>query len=161
MKSMTVSAGRSDFRDIIENDIYYVDKTDFIRQLIASKNDVTLVTRPRRFGKSLNLSMLRYFLTSVERERNRMLFRNLKISENKDFMEKYQGEIPTIILTLKNCAGNSYAEFLDNVRCMMQDFLNRHPEIAETVRKNPVRKQRYEGLLMATVSTVALKRSLM
>ena len=61
-----IAIGISDYKELVENDFYYVDKTDFIRQVIEEGSKITLLPRPRRFGKTLNLSMLRYFFEKTE-----------------------------------------------------------------------------------------------
>ena len=84
MKKLPV--GIDDFRKIRENDYYYVDKTNLIREIIDNGSEVTLFTRPRRFGKTLNMSMLKAFF---EISGDPGLFKGLKISTNKELCEKY------------------------------------------------------------------------
>lgn len=93
--------GIDDFREVIVNDYYFVDKTDFIRQLLENRNKVTLITRPRRFGKTLTMSMLKYFFSLEKGEENRQLFKGLRIEQAAPkYMEK-QGQYPVIFLSLK------------------------------------------------------------
>ena len=92
--------GIDDFKTIIEEDYYYADKTEMIEKLLNDGAGVTLFTRPRRFGKTLNMSMLNYFFNLKNREENRKLFENLHISKSK-YMNQ-QGEYPVIYLSFKD-----------------------------------------------------------
>ena len=92
--------GIDDFKTIIEEDYYYADKTEMIEKLLDDGAGVTLFTRPRRFGKTLNMSMLNYFFNLKNREENRKLFENLHISKSK-YMNQ-QGEYPVIYLSFKD-----------------------------------------------------------
>ena len=92
--------GIDDFKTIIEEDYYYVDKTKMIESLLDDGAGVTLFTRPRRFGKTLNMSMLNYFFNLKNKEENRKLFENLYISKSK-YMNQ-QGEYPVIYLSFKD-----------------------------------------------------------
>ena len=92
--------GIDDFKTIIEEDYYYVDKTKMIESLLDDGAGVTLFTRPRRFGKTLNMSMLNYFFNIKNKEENRKLFENLYISKSK-YMNQ-QGEYPVIYLSFKD-----------------------------------------------------------
>ena len=92
--------GIDDFKTIVEEDYYYADKTEMIEKLLDDGAGVTLFTRPRRFGKTLNMSMLNYFFNLKNREENRKLFENLYISKSK-YMNQ-QGEYPVIYLSFKD-----------------------------------------------------------
>ena len=92
--------GIDDFKTIIEEDYYYADKTEMIEKLLDDGAGVTLFTRPRRFGKTLNMSMLNYFFNLKKKEENRKLFENLYISKSK-YMNQ-QGEYPVIYLSFKD-----------------------------------------------------------
>jgi len=92
--------GIDDFKTIIEEDYYYADKTEMIEKLLNDGAGVTLFTRPRRFGKTLNMSMLNYFFNLKKKEENRKLFENLYISKSK-YMNQ-QGEYPVIYLSFKD-----------------------------------------------------------
>ncbi len=85
----TLKIGRSDFRLIVENNHYFVDKTLLISEFFSSANDVLLMPRPRRFGKTLNLSMIRHFF-DIRNKNIKNLFSEFEISKNKNFCEKHQ-----------------------------------------------------------------------
>lgn len=99
-----VPTGIENFKDMIDKDAYYVDKTDLISNVLNEQ--VVLYTRPRRFGKTLNMSMLYYFFSIKEKE-NAYLFDNLNISKNKDAL-KHQNQYPVIFISLKDMKNNSY-----------------------------------------------------
>lgn len=98
-KLKKLPVGREDFKLLIEKDYYYVDKTSLIEELIMTHDLVNLITRPRRFGKSLNLSMLQYFFEKSEQD-NAALFRDLKISGNAEILDEHMGKYPVISLSL-------------------------------------------------------------
>ncbi len=104
----TVAIGHQDFKQVIENNYFYIDKTDFIREWWENGDAVTLITRPRRFGKTLNMSMLDYFF-SVKHEKEGGLFERFSIWQE----EKYrvlQGTYPVISLSFANVKETNYAE---------------------------------------------------
>lgn len=97
--------GIDGFEKIRTNDFYYVDKTGLIIDLLKNWGEVNLFTRPRRFGKSLNLSMLKAFF---ETDCDKKLFDGLKVSKEKELCEKYMGQYPVISITLKSIDGLDY-----------------------------------------------------
>ena len=104
----TMPIGVDNFKELREKNYYFVDKTRFIKELVDGHSKVTLLTRPRRFGKTLTLSMLRYFFTLEEAEENRALFAGLDIEKaGEEYMQK-QGSRPVIFLTLKEVQQDSF-----------------------------------------------------
>ena len=99
-KKKRLPIGISNFKEIIEYDYYYFDKTKFIEKILEERSKVKLFTRPRRFGKTLNMSMLRYFFDVKNKEENRKLFENLEISKSEYFEE--QGKYPVISISFRN-----------------------------------------------------------
>ena len=95
-----IGIGLSDFKELIEEDFYYFDKTKFIDEIVKDGAKVKLFTRPRRFGKTLNMSMLKYFFDVEKKEENRKLFKDLYIEKTDSFKE--QGQYPVIFLSLKD-----------------------------------------------------------
>ena len=98
MKRLAI--GLSDFKELIEENYYYFDKTKFIDEVNKDGAKVKLFTRPRRFGKTLNMSMLKYFFDIEKKEENRELFKDLYIEKTESFKE--QGQYPVIFLSLKD-----------------------------------------------------------
>ena len=105
--------GWDDFERVIKDGYYYVDKTKLINNLIETRSAVTLFTRPRRFGKTLNMSMLKNFF---EVGSDPSLFDGLAISDNKELCQKYQGKYPVISISLKTVSGLSYGDALNRMR---------------------------------------------
>ena len=99
--------GIEDFKEIREEGYYYVDKTALIEQVLEKRSKVTLFTRPRRFGKSLNMSMLKRFF---EIGTDPSLFEGLHISKNAELCERYMGKYPVIAISLKGVDAASYQE---------------------------------------------------
>ena len=95
-----IGIGLSDFKELIEEDFYYFDKTKFIDEIVKDGAKVKLFTRPRRFGKTLNMSMLKYFFDVEKKEENGKLFKDLYIEKTESFKE--QGQYPVIFLSLKD-----------------------------------------------------------
>ena len=110
--STAMPIGVDDFKKVREN-YYFVDKTDFIRQLIDSHSDVTLITRPRRFGKTLTMSMLEYFFSIDRVKESDNLFHGLAIEKAGTEYMKYQGKSPVIFISLKDIKNASWESMLD------------------------------------------------
>lgn len=126
--------GISDYKLLVSEDYYYVDKTDFIRQVIEEGSLITLFPRPRRFGKTLNLSTLRYFFEKTEGNVYRPLFKGKSIEQWKDF-DKYQGQYPVIFITLKDCKGETFEEVLLMLAGEIKSEYIRHDYLQEHIRQ--------------------------
>ena len=113
--------GIEDFKDLVTGNYYFIDKTRFIRELIDTQGKVTLITRPRRFGKTLSLSMLQYFFTLENAEENRQLFAGLDIERAGAKYMSQQGTRPVVFLTLKEVRARAFA----NMTVFMAEFLRR------------------------------------
>ena len=98
------------FEEMITKDYFYIDKTLLIKEILDMKSKVTLITRPRRFGKTLNMSMLRCFLDVHQEQRE--LFDGFKIMQYQDIVETYQNKHPVILLSLKSIKEPTYDESL-------------------------------------------------
>ncbi|OLN33109.1 AAA family ATPase [Desulfosporosinus metallidurans] len=108
-----IAIGVSDFREMLTGAYYYVDKTLFIKDILEDGSKVILLPRPRRFGKTLNMSMLNYFLEKSATD-NSSLFENLAISQHSDCMDK-QGQYPVIYLTFKDLKHNTWEVTYDSL----------------------------------------------
>lgn len=116
-KKKRLPVGVEDFAKIRTEDFYYIDKTNLIENLMESWGEVNLFTRPRRFGKSLNMSMLRHFF---EIGCDKALFNGLKIAENAELCERYMGQFPVISISMKGVVGERY----ETAREMMVRMIN-------------------------------------
>ena len=151
-----ISTGIEDFKTVIDNDYYYVDKTQLIAD--AFSNAVMLYTRPRRFGKTLNMSMLYYFFSNKEKD-NAYLFEDLKITENKEMM-KHQNQYPVIFIALKDMKAANIEQQVDKFRILVQDVINKHYELMDSQYLNEIEKKELMKLLEKTSSLGELEEAL-
>ncbi len=137
--------GIESFEKIRTQDFYYVDKTVMIRDLIQRWGEVNLFTRPRRFGKSLNMSMLKSFF---EIGGNRALFDGLKISEEKEICEEYMGKFPVISISLKDVEGSDY-DVARTLLCSVigNEALRFYELLKSSPKLNEVERRQYEQLV--------------
>lgn len=121
-----IPIGIDSFNEIISDNYYFVDKSLFIKNVIEDGSKVILIPRPRRFGKSLNMSMLKYFFTSKNAEKNRELFNGLKIEEKTEIM-KLQGKYPLIYISFKDVKELSWEMCYDKtiglIKNIFKEFL--------------------------------------
>ena len=143
MRKKAVPVGIEDFERIVREDYYYVDKTLLIEELLINRAPVTLFTRPRRFGKTLNMSMIKYFFDVKNKEENKKLFENLKIS-NSEYMSE-QGKYPVIFISLKDLKGNSWKECLKRLKLFIFDLYVEFEYIRE--KMNEWDKRKFEKVL--------------
>ena len=144
MRKKAVPVGIEDFKELIQDEYYYVDKTLLIDEMLMNKSKVTLFTRPRRFGKTLNMSMLKYFFDVKDKEENKKLFENLKVS-NSEYMSE-QGKYPVIFISLKDLKGNTWEE---NFMLIKKHIKNLYMEFYGLKDKlNPIFKNDFEKIVM-------------
>ena len=134
MKRLAI--GIDDFRKIIKEDCYYVDKTKFIEAVLEDASNVKLFTRPRRFGKTLNMSMLKYFFDVRESEENRELFNGLDIEKSKYIDE--QGKYPTILISLKSIKYETWEESLEQLKSLVSNLYNEFEYIRECLNESEI-----------------------
>ena len=113
--------GVDDFKEV-RNQYYFVDKTDFIRQLIDAHSKVTLITRPRRFGKTLMMSMLDYFFSMDQKKDSTTLFQGLAIEQAGTEYMKHQGQYPVVFVSLKNIQGRTWNDMLEDMSIIFSDM---------------------------------------
>ena len=119
-----IGVGLSDFKELIEEDFYYFDKTKFIDEIVKDGAKVKLFTRPRRFGKTLNMSMLKYFFDIKGAEENRKLFKGLYIEKTDSF--KDQGQYPVVFLSLKDLKARTWEEMERKIIITLSDFFSEY-----------------------------------
>ena len=124
MIKKSLPVGIDDFKEIIESNCYFVDKSLLINELLSKKSKVTLLSRPRRFGKTLNMSMLNYFFNIEDKDNNKKLFEGLAIS-NMDKM-KYMGEYPVIYISLKEIKVNNWDLCLNKFHLLLQNEYDKY-----------------------------------
>ena len=133
-----IPIGLSDFKELIEEDFYYYDKTKFIDEVIKDGAQVKLFTRPRRFGKTLNMSMLKYFFDIKEAEENRKLFKNLYIEKTENFRE--QGQYPVVFLSLKDLKATTWEEMQEKIVVTLSDFFSEYQYLLRELNENDTDK---------------------
>lgn len=132
-----VTTGTEDFREFLTGNFYYIDKTDFIETVFHEK--VSLFTRPRRFGKTLNMSMLYYFFSNKGQESAR-LFDGMKISKNTEIM-RHQNQYPVIFLTLKDMKNPDFKQQTDYFSFLIAREVRNHEELFESPHLLPSEKE--------------------
>lgn len=140
---MKLPVGIDDFRKLRESHFYYVDKTRLIEQLLLNWSEVTLFTRPRRFGKTLNMSMLKSFFDIGT---DKALFDGLYISGNKELCDEYMGKYPVIFLSLKGVEGLTYEEAFEAFVRIMGKEVNRVSFLADSDKLTQIEREQYKGL---------------
>lgn len=130
MKHKPLPIGVEDFKRLVDNEYYFVDKTLMIKELLENKETVNLFTRPRRFGKTLNMSMLQRFFEATEKS-NAYLFDGLKIAAYPEYMA-YQGQYPVISISLKSMKRASYQEAYFEYVKLLSDEFERHEIILQS-----------------------------
>ena len=141
--TMKLPVGIDDFRKLRESHFYYVDKTRLIEQLLLNWSEVTLFTRPRRFGKTLNMSMLKSFFVIGT---DNALFDGLYISGNKELCDEYMGKYPVIFLSLKGVEGLTYEEAFEAFVRIMGKEVNRVSFLADSDKLTQIEREQYKGL---------------
>ena len=161
--------GIENFKEIRTGGFYYVDKTGLIKTLLENPGKVNLFTRPRRFGKTLNMSMLKYFFeagSDVMPFENGTLFKDLEISKEKELCEEYMGKFPVISITLKGATGESFEDAKVMLRRIIGKEAMRFRFLLESDRIDDAERSQYEALVSMdktgafTMSDELLKDSL-
>ena len=142
----TMPVGVDDFKKLREQ-YYFVDKTDFIRQLIDAHSDVTLITRPRRFGKTLIMSMLDYFFSMARKEGSYHLFQGLAIDQAGTKYMKYRGAFPVIFITLKGVQNDTWISMYKSFRLFIQREFQKHDYVLQGKVLKPSEKEFYQRII--------------
>ena len=141
--SLKLPVGIDDFRKLRESHFYYVDKTSLIEKFLLNWSEVTLFTRPRRFGKTLNMSMLKSFFDIGT---DKALFDGLYISGNKELCDEYMGKYSVIFLSLKGVEGLTYEEAFEAFVRIMGKEVNRVSFLADSDKLTQIEREQYKGL---------------
>ena len=153
-----IAIGVSDFRKMLTGAYYYVDKTLFIKDILEDGSEIILLPRPRRFGKTLNMSMLRYFFEKSS-EDNRALFSDLAISQEPDCMAK-QGKYPVIYLSFKELKNDNWEECLNSFKFMIWQEYERHGYLLESGLLNEENRVFYQSISKRSADSVDYQMAL-
>ena len=157
VKKNLLPVGVDDFETIRKDNYYYVDKTEFISDFIRSRGMVNLFTRPRRFGKSLIMSMLKSFF---EVGSDPALFHGLAIEQETELCEQYQGKYPVVSITLKGIEGNTYEMALRKLAEEVSVLCLQYAFLFDSERVAPTDKTRLHELTNVKADEVTLQYSL-
>lgn len=134
MAPLKIPVGISDFKKLREDGYYYIDKSGLIADLLTNNSEVTLITRPRRFGKTLAMSMLANFFDIRKKSQN--LFTGLQIESRPDLCQAWMNQLPTLFLTFKDVDGLDYASARDMLRSQIARLCNEHSYLADSPSVN-------------------------
>ena len=154
MKRLAI--GVSDFKKIIEGDFYYFDKTKFIEEIIKDGSEVKLFARPRRFGKTLNMSMLKYFFDIENKEENKEIFKNLYIEKTEAFKE--QGQYPVIFLSLKDLKALTWEQMEKTIKSTISRLFSEYKYLLNDLDKFDTLT--FENILLKNTELEDLKEAL-
>ena len=135
-----IGIGISDFKMLRRKDLYFIDKSLFIKDIIDDKSGVTLITRPRRFGKTLNMSMLRYYF-DCEVKDSKELFEGLKIMNQGEEYTSKQGAYPCIYITLKDVTGRNYEEMMTFFKTQLLEIFMDHSNLLKSEKLSDFEKE--------------------
>ncbi len=155
----TLEIGISDFKMIIEGNHYFVDKTALIYEFFNGSANVSLMTRPRRFGKTLNLSMLDYFF-NINNDINKNLFEEFEISKNKDFCEKNQNKYPVINLTLKDIDENNWEDCFEALKDLISKLYKNFIFLLNSEKMMDYEKEIFMKIIRRSAKRIDFKNSL-
>ena len=150
--------GISNFKKIIDEKYYYIDKTLLVKEVLDKGTEVALIPRPRRFGKTLNLSMLRYFFEKADEDTS-YLFKGLKIWENEE-CRKMQGQFPVIFITFKDIKHSSWENTYEHFRRILSEEFARHDYLIKSGVLSEEEEKDYFAVLRKEGSQVLYEESL-
>ena len=159
MNKLDIPVGISDFEKIRNNHFYFVDKSGLIAELLSEKAEVTLITRPRRFGKTLGMSMLENFFDI--RKDSRKLFEGLEIAENQTLCDEWMNQYPTIFVSFRQVDGLDFTGAFDMLTMVIADLYNRHLYLLEGEHVTEFQKTAFTHLAHGSGSIKEVKSSLM
>ena len=154
-----IGIGQSDFRALRIRKNYYIDKTMYIKDIIDNEASVILVTRPRRFGKTLNMSMLKYYFDCTKKD-SKEIFEGLKIMEQDERYTSKLGYYPCIYLTLKDVAEANYENMILNIKTAISDMYLEHIYLLDSDKIYPFEKEQIKEILSYKEDEIVLRNSI-
>ena len=152
-----IGIGVEDFSEVIKENCYYIDKTKWIEEILEDKSKIKLFTRPRRFGKTLNMSMLKYFFNVENKEENRKLFNGLDV-EKSEYMSE-QGQYPVIFISLKSIKAKTWEEAIQEIRLLVLELFSEYKYLLEDLDEYDL--PRFKKYLMGNADFSELKNALL
>ena len=154
--ALKLPVGIEDFKEIRRQGFFYIDKTKLIEQLLDNWGKVNLFTRPRRFGKTLNMSMLKYFYDIKGNKKNKELFKKLNIEKTSTMVE--QGQYPVIFISFKEVKFNTYEKLFEQVKILISEVYRENIDILDNL--NSIDKEVFIKYLKKEVNEVEAINSL-
>ena len=154
-----IGIGTSDFKKMRVKDYYYIDKTMYIKDILDNKSEVILITRPRRFGKTLNMSMLRYYFDCRQKD-NKELFEGLKIITQDEKYTSKLGYYPVIYLTLKDMNGSTFEESLIQLKTELLELYIDHAYLLKSDKLLDIEKERFNNILNFRADKIEIQKAL-
>lgn len=158
MKALNIPVGISNFEKIRNNGFYYVDKTGLIEELLKTEAEVTLITRPRRFGKTLGMSMLESFFDIRKNSRN--LFEGLEIARQSELCSKWMNQYPTVSVSFRQVDGLNFTSAYDMLTMVFADLYNKHLYLLEDSHVTEFQKKTFTNIAHGCGSEKEVKSSL-
>jgi pyruvoyl-dependent arginine decarboxylase (PvlArgDC) len=152
-----IQIGISDFKELIQGNYYFVDKSMFIKEFIDDGSKVMLIPRPRRFGKTLNMSMLKYFFSNIKNETN--LFKGLEIEKEKEIMT-LQGQFPVLFFSFKEAKAKTYEEFIYKVKEILAYEYEKHSYLLESTKLSNYEKEEYKRFMERKAEDIEYETSI-
>ena len=161
MNYLRLPIGYSDFATVVREKMNFVDKTLFIKEVFDSTSQVSIITRPRRFGKTFNLTMLRHFLAeTVYGQPTKGLFDNLKIASLGDAYMRHQGQYPVIYISFKDIKDSNFDTACELLCLLMQDLYKEHAYLLSSLHISDWDKKSYQIILETNCSPGHFAQSL-
>ena len=152
-----IGIGVEDFSEVIKENCYYIDKTKWIGEILEDKSKIKLFTRPRRFGKTLNMSMLKYFFDIENKEENKKLFSGLDI-EKSEYMSE-QGQYPVIFISLKSIKAKTWEEAIQEIRLLVLELFSEYKYLLKDLDEYDL--PRFKKYLLGDADLSELKNALL
>ncbi len=169
-KTYTINIGTDDFKEIATGNDLFVDKTSFIASLLGSGYKVALITRPRRWGKTLNMTMLEYFfgisvhkdgtINEQEQSKKRDVFAQLEIGDHPDILETYLGKFPVIFVSFKEIKGKNYEAIENGVRELIYEVFASHEYLLQSENLSELQKNRFKKFITKEFDLAELQNGL-
>ena len=154
-----IELGYSDFKEFIINDNYFVDKTMLIYDLFMQGAYISLISRPKRFGKTLNLSMIEHFF-DIQKPDSAKLFTEFKITNQKDFCKKHQNKYPVINISLKSIKETNWDKCLNKFKSIISELYQKYRYLLQSDKLEIEEKQIFQKIISKTADEIELKESL-
>ena len=154
-----IGIGVSDFKTLRVRNNYFIDKSLYIKDIIDNQSSVVLITRPRRFGKTLNMSMLKYYFDCKQKD-NKELFKDLKIMEQEEKYTSKLGYYPCIYMTLKDVKGKNFENMLIALKTEMVEIFIEHADLLKSDKLLEIEKEMFSTVLNLKANEVELQNSI-